>query len=288
VAGVATGSVYGLIALGFLIINHATGVVNFAQGVMLMVGAVSTYLLVVVLGLSYWVAIPLVIIIGVLLALVFDQTLVTPLQKRNAPVFSIVIGTLLFGSVIAELAAQIAGDQPHGVPAIVDNSPITIGELTIRPQTVISLIAAWVIVLGVWYFFNKTLTGLSVRALGINRTGAAVVGVRVKRMVRIAMILSIVVTVIGGLLIAPILGAGPRMGIDLGVKGFAAAVLGGFNSVYLAMAAGVALGVLEVLTAFYVSSAYSSAVAYALLLLALCLQPIRGSRLLQKFKVARA
>ncbi|PJJ55608.1 branched-chain amino acid ABC transporter permease [Compostimonas suwonensis] len=275
IAGLAVGSIYGLIALGFLIIHHATGIVNFAQGNMLMVGAVTSYLVVSQFGLSYFVAIPVVVVVAVLVALVFDHGLVRPLQRRGAPVYSIVVGTLVFGIILAELAALIAGDQQRGVPPLVPNDPISLAGLSVRPQTLLSVLVAWAIVVGVWFFFNRTLSGLSLKAVGLNRTGAEVTGIRVPRMLTIAFIVSIVITCIGGLLIAPILGAGPRMGLELGVKGFAAAVLGGFDSVNKAMIAGVALGILETLTAYYLSSAYASAIAYAVLLVALCIQPLR-------------
>jgi branched-chain amino acid transport system permease protein len=275
VAGLAAGSIYGLIALGFLIIHHASGIVNFAQGNVLMIGAVTSYLVLGVLGWGYLAAIPIVLAVAVALAFAFDRGVVRPLQRKGAPVYSIVIATLIFGIILAELAALVAGDQQRGVPALIPNDPVSLGGLSVRPQVILTVVLAWIIVGAVWWFFNRTLTGLSLRAVGHNRIGAAVTGVRVRRMVVVSFVLSFAITAIAGLLIAPILGAGPRMGLDLGVKGFAAAVLGGFDSVYKAMIAGVALGILETLTSYYLSSAYSSAIAYAVLLVALCLQPLR-------------
>ncbi|WP_104190569.1 branched-chain amino acid ABC transporter permease [Cryobacterium sp. Y82] len=275
-AGVATGSIYGLIALGFLVIHHATGIVNFAQGQMLMIGTVSSYIILSQLGIGYLLAVPLIVIIGIVLSLAFNNVLVKPLVRRNAPVYSVVVGTIAVGLLLEEGAALIVGDQMHGVPPVMPNVPIQVGSLTVLPQTVITVVVAWAIVGAIWLFFNRTITGVSLRAVGINRTGAAVSGISVPRLIAIAFGISIVVTVIAGMLIAPTLGAGPHLGFDIGVKAFAAAILGGFDSVYRGMIAGVFIGVLEIFTAYYVSSAFAPTIAYAVLLLALCLQPLRS------------
>jgi branched-chain amino acid transport system permease protein len=274
-AGVATGSIYGLIALGFLVIHHATGIVNFAQGQMLMIGSVASYIALSALGLGYLAAVPLVILIGVALSLFFNYGLVKPLQRRKAPTYSVVVGTIALGLILADGAALVVGDERRGVPSVFANDPISIGSLSVLPQTIVTVVAAWLIVGGIWLFFNKTVTGLSLRAVGLNRVGAAVSGIRVPRLIAIAFAISIVVTVVAGMLIAPTLGAGPRMGLEIGVKAFAAAILGGFDSVYRGMIAGVFIGVLEVYTAYYVSSAFAPAIAYAVLLVALCLLPLR-------------
>jgi branched-chain amino acid transport system permease protein len=206
---------------------------------------------------------------------VFNHGLVRPLNRRGAPLYSIVVGTIAFGVVLEEGAALLVGDEMHGVAPVVANKPLSVGGVSVLPQTLITVVVAWVIVGGVWLFFNRTLTGVSLRAVGINRTGATVTGIRVPRMIASGFILSLVVICLAGLLIAPIIGAGPRMGLDLGVKGFAAAVLGGMSSVYRGMVAGLAIGVLETTSAYYLSSSYAAAIAYAVLLVALCLQPLR-------------
>jgi branched-chain amino acid transport system permease protein len=274
-SGLATGSIYGLIALAFLVINHATGIVNFAQGSMLMVGAVASFLVLSHFRLGYFAAVPLVLLVGLALAAVFNLGLVRPLNRRGAPLYSVVVGTIAFGVVLEEGAALLVGDEMHGVPPVVANKPLSLGGVSVLPQTLISVAVAWAVVGGVWLFFNRTLTGISLRAVGINRIGAAVSGIRVPRMIASGFVLSMMVICVAGLLIAPTIGAGPRMGLDLGVKGFAAAVLGGMSSVYRGMIAGLAIGVLETTSAYYLSSSYAAAIAYAVLLVALCLQPLR-------------
>src|SRR5699024_3766770 len=122
---------------------------------------------------------------------------------------------------------------------------------------------------------TKTLTGVSLRSIGLNRTAAAVSGVRVGWLVTIAFIISVLVSVVGGMLVAPIIGAGPDLGLEIAVKGFAAAVIGGMSSVYRGMVAGVALGLIEMLSSYYISSSYAPVIAYTVLFVALILMPAR-------------
>lgn len=273
VSGIATGSIYGLIALGFLVIFHASGVVNFAQGQILMVGAMAIFLFVMELGLDYWVAIPAVIVVGVLLALLLRFGVHVPLVRRGAPSHDMVVATIAFGLVLTEVVALTVGNARYGVDPIVSGAPLALGGITIQIQALIIVVVAWSLVGAIWIFFNKTLTGISLRAVGLNRTAAAVSGVRVGRLITIGFAISVVVTVIAGMLIAPLTNAGAHMGMDLAVKGFAAAVLGGMSSVYRGMIAGVAIGLIEVLASYYISGAYAGLIAFAILFVALVLMP---------------
>jgi branched-chain amino acid transport system permease protein len=273
VSGIATGSIYGLIALGFLVIFHASGVVNFAQGQILMVGAMAIFLFVMRLGLPYWLAIPGVVGVGILLALLLRFGVHVPLVRRGAPSHDMVVATIAFGLVLTEVVALTIGNARYGVDPIVGGDPLRIGGISIQIQALIIVVVAWALVGAIWVFFNKTLTGISLRAVGLNRTAAAVSGVRVARLVTIGFIISVVVTVIAGMLIAPLTNAGAHMGMDLAVKGFAAAVLGGMSSVYRGMIAGVVLGLIEVLASYYISGAYAGLIAFAILFIALVLMP---------------
>lgn len=275
VSGIALGSIYGLIALGFLVIYHATGLVNFAQGQLLMAGAMMTYLVLMRLGWGYPLAIVGVIVVALLLALVFRYGIHRPMVMRGAPTTNMVVATIAFGLVLTAAVEVGIGNTKYGVDAMIPGPPITIGGISIQTQSLLIVVVAWALVGAIWFFFTKTLTGVSLRAVGLNRTAAAVSGVRVSRLITIAFIISVSVTAIGGMLVAPIVGAGPSMGMAIAVKGFAAAVLGGMSSVYRGMVAGVAIGLIEMLSSYYISSAWAPVIAYAILFLALVLMPAR-------------
>lgn len=273
VSGIATGSIYGLIALGFLVVFHATGLVNFAQGQILMVGAMAIFMFVMRLSLDYWLAIIAVIVVALLLALILRFGVHVPLVRRNAPSHDMVVATIAFGLVLTEVVALTVGNARYGVDPIVGGAPLSVGGITIQIQSLIIVVVAWALVGAIWIFFNKTLTGISLRAVGLNRTAAAVSGVRVGRLITIGFIISVVVTVVAGMLVAPVTSATAHMGMELAVKGFAAAVLGGMSSVYRGMVAGVVIGLIEVLSSYYISGAYSGLIAFAVLFVALVLMP---------------
>jgi branched-chain amino acid transport system permease protein len=273
VSGIATGSIYGLIALGFLVVFHATGLVNFAQGQILMVGAMAIFLFVMRLGMNYGLAILAVLVVALVLAAVFRFAVHVPLVRRGAPSHDMVVATIAFGLVLTEVVALTIGNARYGVDPIVTGAPLTIGGISIQIQSFIIVVVAWALVGAIWIFFNKTLTGISLRAVGLNRTAAAVSGVRVGRLITIGFVISVTVTVIAGMLIAPVTSATAHMGMELAVKGFAAAVLGGMSSVYRGMLAGVALGLIEVLASYYISGAYAGLIAFTVLFVALIAMP---------------
>lgn len=275
VSGVAVGSIYGLVALGFLVIYHATGLVNFAQGQILMVGAMTTFVLLMQAGLGYPLVAAGVVVVGLLLTAVFRYGIHVPMARRNAPPENMVVATIAFGLVLTAAAGLLIGNTRFGVDPVIGGPPITLGGVSIQTQSLLIVAVSWLLVGGVWFFFTRTLTGMSLRAVGLNRTAAAVSGVRVKRLVTVGFAVSILVTVIAGMLIAPIIGAGPAMGLAIAVKGFAAAVLGGMSSVYRAMVAGVLIGLLEMFASYYLSSAYAPVIAYTVLFAALILMPAR-------------
>jgi len=275
VSGIALGSIYGLIALGFLVIYHATGLVNFAQGQLLMAGAMTTYLLLMKAGLGYPLAIVGVVVVALVLAVVFRYGLHRPMVKRGAPTTNVVVATIAFGLVLTAAAELFIGNTKYGVDPLFPGAPVAIGDISIQTQSLVIVIVAWALVAAIWLFFTKTLTGLSLRAVGLNRNAAAVSGVRVSRLITIAFVISVIVTVLGGMLVAPLIGAGPEMGLSIAVKGFAAAVIGGMSSVYRGMVAGVVIGLIEMLSSYYVSSAYAPVIAYAILFIALVLMPAR-------------
>jgi branched-chain amino acid transport system permease protein len=272
IAGISAGSIYGLIALAFLIIYNATQIVNFAQGEMVMVGAMMGYFGLSLRGYSYASTILIMIAAMFVLAYLFRYLLVTPLQRRQAPLYSIIIGTIAFGMIVSEGMGLALGKQQYGVPPMIANETLKIGELSILPQNLLIILISWGLVAIIWYFFTHTILGLSLRAVGINREGALVCGIRVSRLLTIGFVLSAIVSGLGGLLIAPIAGASPYIGLSIAVKGFAAAILGGMGNIYAGMIGGLIIGIAESFSSYY-TPMYSEAIAYGIMLLMLFVKP---------------
>jgi branched-chain amino acid transport system permease protein len=240
-----------------------------------MVGAMATFVLLMRADLGYPLATVGVLVVALLLALVFRFAVHLPLVRTGAPGHNMVVATIAFGLVLTQAVALAIGNAQYGVDPIIGGGALSLGGVTIQRQALTIVVVAWVLVGGVWLFFNRTLTGLSLRAVGLNSTAAAVSGARVGRLVTLGFVLSVGVTAVSGLLVAPIVGASPNMGLALAIKGFAAAVLGGMSSVYRGMLAGVAVGLVEISSSYYLSSAYAPVVAYAILFAALVLMPAR-------------
>jgi len=272
IAGISTGSIYGLIALAFLIIYNTTKIVNFAQGEMVMVGAMMAFFGIGISKFNYFGTILLVLAAMIVLSYVFRYALVAPLQRRGAPMFSIIIGTIAFGTVVSEGIGLWLGKQQYGVPPIIPNNPIHFLNLSILPQSLLIIIVSLVLVVAIWYFFHKTMIGLSLRAVAINPDGAKVSGINISRMVAIGFALSALVSGIGGMLIAPVAGASPYMGLSIAVKGFAAAILGGMGNMYAGMVGGLIIGVIESLLS-YNFAAYAEPITYGIMLFMLFVKP---------------
>jgi len=272
IAGISTGSIYGLIALAFLIIYNTTKIVNFAQGEMVMVGAMMAFFGIGVSKFSYAGTILIVIGAMVLLSYVFRYALVVPLQHRGAPIFNIIIGTIAFGTVVSEGIGLWLGKQQYGVPPIIPNNPIQLMGLSILPQNLLIIIVSFVLVGFIYFFFHKTMTGLSLRAVAISPDGAKVSGIKLSRMLAIGFILSALVSGVGGMLIAPVVGASPYMGLSIAVKGFAAAILGGMGNIYAGMIGGLIIGVTESFLSYGLPS-YAEPITYAIMLFMLFFKP---------------
>jgi len=272
IAGISTGSIYGLIALAFLIIYNTTKIVNFAQGEMVMMGAMMAFFGIGISKFNYAGTILIVIGSMVVLSYVFRYALVAPLQRRGAPIYNIIIGTIAFGTVVSEAIGLWLGKQQYGVPPLIPNNPLHFMGLSILPQSLLIIVVAFTLVLAIWYFFHKTMTGLSLRAVAINPDGARVSGIKLARMLAIGFLLSAVVSGIGGMLIAPVVGASPYMGLSIAVKGFAAAILGGMGNIYAGMVGGLIIGVVESLLSYNFAS-YAEPITYAIMLFMLFVKP---------------
>ena len=272
IAGISLGSIYGLVALAFLVIYNSTQIVNFAQGEMVMVGGMMAFLGLSLYNFSYISTFFIVIGSMIVIAFLFQNVLVNPLRKQNAPIFTIIIGTIAFGTVSSEGMGLWLGKQEYGVPPIIPNDPISIGGASILPQSVLIIVISWVLVIGIWYFFHNTMTGLSLRAVSVNAEGAQVSGIKIKRMLMIGITISAIVSGIGGMLVAPIIGASPYVGLSIAVKGFAAAILGGMGNIYAGMIGGLIIGITEAFFSFYIPS-YAEAITYGIMLFMLVVKP---------------
>ncbi|MGX1785586.1 branched-chain amino acid ABC transporter permease [Bosea sp. NPDC055332] len=269
-SGVTVGAVYALVALGFTLIYNASDVVNFAQGEFVMLGGMITFF-------AWQAGVPLPL--AALLAILAAATIGVLLNKlaiepaRGAPVASLIIITI-GASIFLRGSAQLVFDkQLHRFPSFSGDDPLRVFGATILPQGLWVIAGAVTIFLALWLFFARTLTGKAVLATANNRIAASLVGINPNHMMTLSFAVSAAIGALAGVLVTPITLTSYDLGVAMALKGFAAAMLGGMGVPAGALVGGLLLGLIEALTAGYISSVYKDAVAFVLILVILFARP---------------
>ncbi len=269
-SGITVGAVYALVALGFTIIYNASDVVNFAQGEFVMLGGMITFFAHAA-GLPLPLAALIAIIVTAGIGVALNKLAIEP--ARGAPVVSLIIITI-GASIFIRGATQLVFDkQLHRFPAFSGDQPIVIGGATILPQSLWVIAGALAVFFCLWLFFTRTLIGRAVLATANNRIAAQLVGINTNYVMTLSFAMSAAIGALAGVLVTPITLTSYDVGLALALKGFAAAMLGGMGNPKGALVGGLMLGVLEAMTAGYVSSQYKDAAAFVVILAVLFAMP---------------
>jgi len=283
VSGLALGSTYAIVAIGFTIIFSSTEVVNFAQGEFVMLGAMISYWLVSGLHWPLYAAVPVAVVLAMLCGIILGWVLMRP--RNGASPVSLIIITVGASMLLQGLASNLWGKDAVSLPPFTAGDPLMwtlpswLTHTTEAPPVVIMQQQLWVmgltaaLVLGLTLFFNRTMVGKALRAVAVNKHGARLVGVNVSRLVMGAFALSAAMGALAGAAIAPISCGQYDMGSMIGMKGFAAAIVGGLGNFPGSIVAGLLLGVMESFGAGYISSEYKDAFAFIILLVVLFVSP---------------
>jgi branched-chain amino acid transport system permease protein len=271
VSGLALGCVYGLIALGFVLIYKATEVVNFAQGELMMLGGFFAYTYTTLLGYNYWLSFLLSVLSLGVVGMVIERLVIRPIL--GFPQFAIVMATIGLGFLLRSLAGMIWGTDDLRIDTPFSSGVVKIGSLVLAYDKLSVIVATVILILILWLFFNKTRLGTAMRATSENMLAAYYMGIPVKRVVSLIWAISAMVACCAGILLAPMTLINSNVGLALGLKAFPAAVLGGFGSIPGALAGGIIIGVIEVLAGFYLAAGWKDAAPYLVLLIMLLLKP---------------
>ncbi|MBO9651348.1 MAG: branched-chain amino acid ABC transporter permease [Variovorax sp.] len=269
-SGLTVGAMYALAALGYALIYNASHIVNFAQGEFIMLGAMIASALTEA-GLGLPVAIAMAIAVSVIAGMGMERLAIRP--ARGAPLVALLIVTLGVALVIRGAVQVALGKGNHALPAFSGDTPLHLGGATLVPQSLWVFGVTLLVVMGLAWYFGRTVSGKAMLATSQNRLAAELVGVSTNRVLLASFALSGALGAIGGVITAPITFTSYDAGVVLGLKGFAAAALGGIGSGPGAIVGGLALGVMEAMSAGYVSAAYKDAVAFVLILLVLMFMP---------------
>ncbi|MHB1004838.1 MAG: branched-chain amino acid ABC transporter permease [Chloroflexota bacterium] len=265
--GVTLGAIYAIVGLGFTIIFNVTGIINFAQGEFVMLGGMLSYWLMTGPGLPLPMAFVLAVAITAAVGYGLDRLAIRP--ARQAPVISLIIITIGASILIRGVGGHIWGKDAVTLPAFSGEQPLHLLGATVPPQSVWVLGSTLVTMVLLQLLLTHTMLGKALRACAINRNVAALVGIDARVMSGFSFALSAALGALGGIVIAPLTTTSYDVGTMLGVKGFAAAALGGFGSQVGAVAGGLVLGVLESMGAGLISSSYKDAIALGVLFVAI-------------------
>jgi branched-chain amino acid transport system permease protein len=283
ISGVALGCIYGLIALGFVLIYKATETVSFAQGELMMLGAFGALVCMTVLGFPFWLSV-LATIAGMgLFGLLVERALIRPILGQ--PAFSIVMLTIGVGYMARGLITMVPG---MGTDTHVLNVPYKdqlwqIGGLIVPMEQLVVMLFTATLCGALFALFRYTKLGLAMQASSQNQLAAYYMGIPVKRLNGLVWALAAVVAALAGLLLAPITFVHANMGF-IGLKAFPAAVVGGFTSLPGAIVGGIIIGVVESLAGFYLPEGFKDIAAYVVVLIMLMVKPngLFGERLRKK------
>jgi len=271
VSGLTTGSIYALIALGFCIIHNATGIVNFTQVDFVSLGGLMMYTFLLGMGLPVVLAFALAVIVVSGVGALVERFAIRPAKSRA--VIILIFITIGVSILMRGTFKILWGKNQMALPHFSSESPLIIFRAAVLPQSLWILCITLVVVILLHLFFTRTRVGKAMRATSFNSRAAALMGVNVNRMIQFSFALSGALGAVAGIIIVPITTLSYDIGVMLGLKGFAAAVLGGYGNSVGAVIGGLTLGVLESLGAGMISSAYKDVIAFTILVAVLFVKP---------------
>jgi branched-chain amino acid transport system permease protein len=271
--GVGIGLVYGLVAIGFCVIYNASGIVNFAQGVFVMLGGMFTHTLLARAGLPLALSAVLSIVLVTIVGLLVQYFVISPMWVRKAPLFAIILATLAVQLLIEQVIILTLGDQPRTFPSFTAGGPLKIGPIALGYQLFWILGCGALMVIALSLFFSRTRVGQALRACAHNREAAALLGIPVGAMLLLSFALSAALGAAAGILITPTQYTAYSVGGPFGINGFIAAIIGGFGSAPAALVGGILLGVVQSGAIVVVGAGYKNVVALTILLIVLLFFP---------------
>lgn len=271
ISGLAMGFIYALVSVEYTIIWNASGLINFAHDKLILLGAyIFGAQFVIGMGLSYGLSVPLMIVAMFIFGAVMSYVVYRPLRKLPT-VFS-VTGTIMFGRIIVEAVRIIWGNAP--IPIVGWLSGIIKTEtLTVNTVYLVIIAVSIVLVAALQFFLQKTKTGTAMRCVAQNKTAASLMGIDVERSSALTLAISAVICGIIGILIIPLFQLKGTMTGSIGLKGFAAGVVGGFGYLPGGILGGILIGVLESLSTMFVPGIYKDIVSFILLVIVLLIKP---------------
>ncbi|HJV09998.1 MAG TPA: branched-chain amino acid ABC transporter permease [Burkholderiales bacterium] len=269
IIGIALGSMYGLLALGFYVTYAVSSTVNFAQGSSMMLGAVFAYTLAVTYGWPFLPAVLLALALCALYGLVVELVAVRPFVRRGSSAW--LMATVALGIVADNTVLFTFGKEPRGFNVF--QGSVQIGGMNVQWLQIAIPLVGFALAAALYFFSRKTRTGKAMLAVVQNPDAARLMGINVALVVSAAYAASTLFAGAAGIMIAPLFNVHSDMGTLFGLKAFAVAILGGITSAWGVMLAGLIFGITEAMITSLLGSAYTQILSFALVIVVLALRP---------------
>jgi branched-chain amino acid transport system permease protein len=271
VTGVALGSMYALVALGYHITWMTSRTMNFSQGHAVMAGAVVAYATIVVLGWPFPLALAATVLAAAGLGVLTERVAVRPFFRTASPAW--LLSTIACGIIAENVAMLVFGKDARAFPSPLTRRPILVGGAGFYPQELLVPVVGLALMLLVQALYHRTSYGKQLKAVAFDAEAAGLMGIHVPRAVMTAYAASGVLAAVAGVLLAPILNVAPTMGTIIGLKAFAVAIIGGLTSAPGIVVAGLGYGLVEAFVAGYVSTGAREIVGFSLVIAVLIARP---------------
>ncbi len=272
--GISIGSVYAIIALGYTMVYGIAKMLNFAHGDVIMVGAYMSYSVTSYLGLPTAVGIAVAVVVCTLLGVLIEGLAYKPL--RGVPSLAVLITAIGVSYFLQNAAQLVWGSAPKNFKSIVTMKPMVLfdGQLTITGEVIYTIAASVLIMVALTLFINKSRMGKAMRAVSEDRDAAQLMGINVNQTISTTFAIgSALAAVAGVLLCSTVPTLMPTTGSMPGIRAFTAAVFGGIGSIPGAMLGGILLGIIETFSKAYLSTQFSDAIVFLVLIVILLVKP---------------
>ncbi|WP_375789425.1 branched-chain amino acid ABC transporter permease [Bradyrhizobium sp. Pha-3] len=272
ITGMALGSMYGLLALGFHVTYAVSGTVNFSQGSSMTLGAVAGYFFLVVWGWPAAIGIPAVLLVCAVYGVLIERFAVRPFVLRGSDNW--LMATVAVGIIVDNVMLFVFGKEPRSFPSMLAAKPIQIVEgAGVYPLQLLIPVVGLLLALALHLITRRTRHGVAMLAVVQNPNAARLMGINVSGAIAASYAVSAMLAGVAALLIAPLFNVSSEMGTLFGIKAFAAAIIGGLASAWGVMLAGLCLGLIEVLATNYLGSVYTQIITFASVIVILVVMP---------------
>ena len=272
ISGMAQGCIYGLIALGLVLIYKTTETVSFAHGELMMLGAFAGFALMTLAGWPFWLAMPMTVAVLALFGFGLERIVIRPILGQ--PAFSLVMLTIGIGYAARGLVTMIPGigTETHTLPVPYKDQTWNVGALVLNVEQMVVIAATAILCAALYAMFRYTRVGVAMQASSQNQLAAYYMGIPVRNVFSMIWAISAGVAAVAGILLSPVSMIDVNMGF-LGIKAFAAAVIGGFGSIPGSLIGGVFVGIVEQLAGYYLPAGFQEVTSNIVLLAMLFVRP---------------